>query len=1067
MSISLRSYLWPAPLIAVLYAIVGGLSIWLASPPGYAAPLFPAAGLAMAVALTYGRKALPGILLGAWMVDTGTSLLGGQPLWSALLSGGTIAVGATAQAAVGRALLRRALGDEPDLASAKASLILFALGGGVACVTSASVATLVLWLAGTLTPANALWNFLSWWLGDALGVMVATPITLTVIGRPRALWTRRRVTVALPMLAVAAAVSVATLLLDQAVSERARSAFEREANIAAESLERGLRQPLAALQAMQSLYLGSSDDVTDTEFKLASQAWLDSAPSLQAIGFSVRAPRGQLDRITELIRQQDGRPWRVFNRADAPPGLTAGDTDVVAILRVEPQNGNSAAMGVNVLSIPAAREAILRTERTGHPAASAGFRLTQSTSDETGVVIYQAVRTSPANPTQPTRGVVFVTLRVDAAARALLASTTAHLSWCLTDRTPGASRPVLAGAEHCPAPDNADTMTLRRAIDFGGRRWELSLYAPRSQYPQEGRWALALFAISGLMSTALLGMLLLSITGHSQRVEAAVMARTIDLRREIVDRQRAEGALRDSEQRWHSIVDHIPIGVVYADMQGLIVETNPRLCDMLGLDAARLVGTRLDDLVCPEDRPGHAELLRGLRSATQPPVQRRQRLVRGDGSLIWVQGTFGLLADHAGQPLRITGVIEDITEHLRLADAERARESAEAASRAKSEFLSRISHELRTPLNAVLGFSQLLSMDRDPALSARQTEWVDQVQRAGWHLLNLINEMMDLSRIEAGELRLELQPTDPVTLLQDCMAMVRPTAEARSIQLLPPYVPHPVKVLADGMRLRQILTNLLSNAVKYNRERGGVHCSVRELPGNLCEITVRDEGAGLQPEELERLFQPFNRLGRERSGIEGTGLGLVISRRLAEAMGGQLRADSTPGLGSTFRLKLPRAPQAPAPLPSASDTDAIGNELKAYRRVRRLVYIEDNAVNAEVMRGILASRPQIALDIATNATAGLAAIRAQTPDLILLDMHLPDMDGLDVLRALSADPGTEHIPVLAVSADATPDRIKQAFELGAADYATKPVDVPTFLAQVDLLLERPSGWMSGFAQLSR
>jgi len=408
-----------------------------------------------------------------------------------------------------------------------------------------------------------------------------------------------------------------------------------------------------------------------------------------------------------------------------------------------------------------------------------------------------------------------------------------------------------------------------------------------------------------------------------------------------------------------------------------------------------------------------------------------------------------LLRDAAGQPESTVGVVEDIGEHLRLAEAERARDAAESSNRAKSEFVSRMSHELRTPLNAMLGFAQLLSLDRKPALVEHQRAWASQIQQAGWHLLHMINDTLDLSRIESGMLELHPVALEVTPLVHAALAMVEPTAEKRMLQIEQDIDPRASSVLGDETRIKQILTNLLSNAVKYNVDGGHIMVKARPGEARTIELLVSDTGLGMTRGQMDGLFQPYNRLGRERSSVEGTGIGLVISRKLAELMGGSLRAQSVAGEGSTFILTLPRA--------SFHNTDlSTGGELSidaAQYRQRLLHYVEDNETNVEVMRGMLLRRPQVRLTVSGNGLDALAAMRQRRPSLILLDMHLPDIDGLELLRYLKDDDALGDIPVVVVSADATPPRVEAALTAGAVHYVTKPVNLPGFLALLDELLD--------------
>ncbi|MDQ6685391.1 MAG: PAS domain S-box protein, partial [Pseudomonadota bacterium] len=587
-------------------------------------------------------------------------------------------------------------------------------------------------------------------------------------------------------------------------------------------------------------------------------------------------------------------------------------------------------------------------------------------------------------------------------------------------------------------------------LAYAGRRWDIRVSARAEDLPGAADRSAWVFSAVGLLSAAMLGAALLTTTGRTRRIESAVNERTAALRAEVVERQSAEQALRTSEARFRNIIDHVPIGVVYTDMQGRIIQANPRFCELTGYAESELTSldpfdpTRLGDLV--NDEAEAARLIAG-----EIAMYRRQsRFASKTGEAIWVRSTVSLLRDADGRPWRIVAVVEDITEHLRLEEAEHAREAAEAANQAKSDFLSRMSHELRTPLNAMLGFAQLLEIDRKHPLDPAQKPWVAQIQQAGWHLLEMINDVLDLSRIESGNLRLEMEPLDLPEIVAATVSLVGSDAVRRDIRISRDLAPGTSAVLGDPTRVKQILTNLLSNAVKYNVDGGRVHVASRLAGSEFIEISVTDTGLGMSSEQMDELFRPFNRLGRERTGLQGTGIGLVISRRLAEMMGGSIRVKSVPGEGSSFILQLPRAIE---PDTVRSELDALGDGIAAYR-TRVVHYIEDNETNVEVMRGILAQRPQVRMEVSIAGLDALAAIRAQRPNLILLDMHLPDISGLELLRHLKSDAATATIPVLVVSADATAQQIDAAIGAGAHRYLTKPVSVSELLAALDELLGR-------------
>jgi signal transduction histidine kinase/ActR/RegA family two-component response regulator len=369
----------------------------------------------------------------------------------------------------------------------------------------------------------------------------------------------------------------------------------------------------------------------------------------------------------------------------------------------------------------------------------------------------------------------------------------------------------------------------------------------------------------------------------------------------------------------------------------------------------------------------------------------------------------------------------------------------ESANRAKSVFLSRMSHELRTPLNAILGFGQLLEMED---LQGRDRESVEQIVRAGRHLLELIDEVLDISRIEAGTLNISLEPVDVVSGLSEVLSLVAPLAAERGIELLADLDPSESRYVAgDRQRLRQVLLNLLSNAIKYNREGGRVRVSVSNS-GERLRIVVADDGEGIAEDKLDQVFAPFERLGAENTGVEGTGLGLALSKSLVEAMNGSIGVSSEPGAGSTFFVELDVA-ASPVSRETLDAARAAGAADPARTSACTLLYIEDNLSNLKLIQHIFADRPEVRLLSAMQGELGLQLARAQRPDVILLDLHLPDMSGEQVLASLREYPETERIPVIVLSADATSKRVDGLREAGARGYLTKPLDVTHFLDTVN------------------
>ena len=410
--------------------------------------------------------------------------------------------------------------------------------------------------------------------------------------------------------------------------------------------------------------------------------------------------------------------------------------------------------------------------------------------------------------------------------------------------------------------------------------------------------------------------------------------------------------------------------------------------------------------------------------------------------------------DASGRLLYIIHRVEDVTERKATEDeVGAARAEAERANRAKADFLSQMSHELRTPLTAILGFAQLLEMDE---LSDEQRSSVGHILSAGRHLLDLINEILDISRIETGKLTISPEPVAIDALLEEATAVVRPLAAARNVSLARAAVGAEVHVLADRQRLRQVMLNVLSNALKYNRDGGAVTISCTVTPSGAVKIAVADTGYGMAREHIERLFRPFDRLGKELGSVEGTGLGLALAHGLVVAMGGTIEATSELDAGTTFTIELALAE---GPIARLERTMPSVHSM-AVRGARYVVLqIEDNVSNIQLVERIMHRRPDIDFITADHGRAGVDMARRRQPNLILLDLHLPDMPGHDVLHELRTVPETREIPIVVVSADATRTQMTRLLDAGAFAYLTKPLDVAQFLQTIDLAIE--SGLVDG------
>lgn len=444
------------------------------------------------------------------------------------------------------------------------------------------------------------------------------------------------------------------------------------------------------------------------------------------------------------------------------------------------------------------------------------------------------------------------------------------------------------------------------------------------------------------------------------------------------------------------------------------------------------------------------------------------RLLMPDGRIKYVTERGVSYFDSEGNPIRSVGTVQDVTKlkqaEMSLKDLNEeleqrvqkrtelllnAKEEAERANSAKSEFLSRMSHELRTPMNAIMGFAQLLETDQETPLTPDQADNVREIFHAGKHLLELINEVLDLARIETGRIELSMEPVEVPSLIGECVALLQPLTSEHRIELKL-GIDRTCTVQADRLRLRQILLNLLSNAVKYNRDHGSVQIACQFGAEGKVRISVHDNGRGIAPEALPRLFKPFERIESAYDGIEGTGIGLALSKRLVEAMGGSIGVESIAGVGSTFWVELPAA-EAKVYLPS--DFSADDAMQSTYATAHTLLYIEDNPANLRLVQKIISTHTSLRLLDARTAEQGLVLAKAHHPNLILLDINLPGMNGFEALRHLQEDPATCDIPVIAISANAMERDIKKGLAAGFADYMTKPLDIPKLLTLLDTLLK--------------
>ncbi|MBU1691969.1 MAG: PAS domain S-box protein [Gammaproteobacteria bacterium] len=516
---------------------------------------------------------------------------------------------------------------------------------------------------------------------------------------------------------------------------------------------------------------------------------------------------------------------------------------------------------------------------------------------------------------------------------------------------------------------------------------------------------------------------------------------------DITERVEAEMKLRESQEKLNGLFQLSPLGIALTDQEGHYLEFNEAFRTICGYPADELKNLDYWTLTPREHEQQEAEQLESLRKTGRyGPYEKNYR--QKDGRLVPIRLNGTLVKGQDGQP-QIWSIVEDITDGKKAEQALiAAREEADRANQAKSEFLSSMSHELRTPMNAILGFGQL--MEYDEALSDEHKDNVREILKAGHHLLELINEVLDLAKVESGHIDLSLEPVEVCSIIDECRSLISHLAEKRDIQLSHKELKG-AAVRADRTRLRQVLLNLLSNAIKYNRDGGTVRIDVKPEGSDRLRILVTDTGLGIPAERLTELFQPFNRLDAENSGIEGTGIGLTITRRIIEMMGGTVDVESNIGVGSTFWIELPlEFPPNPDRQASIADSATPSQRIEAAQHT--VLYIEDNPSNLRLVAQILGRRQHIHLLTAHTPELGIELAMARRPELILLDINMPGMDGYQVLEVFKADDRLKSIPVIAITANAMPRDIERGKAAGFAAYVTKPIDMTEFFSALDRCL---------------
>jgi PAS domain S-box-containing protein len=527
------------------------------------------------------------------------------------------------------------------------------------------------------------------------------------------------------------------------------------------------------------------------------------------------------------------------------------------------------------------------------------------------------------------------------------------------------------------------------------------------------------------------------------------------------EQERLAQRLRDQQFYTRSLIDSNIDALMVTDPAGIITDLNRQLEALTGCTRSELIGAPFKSHFTDPLR-AEMSIKLVLRDKKLTDYELTASTLEGKKTVVSFNATTFYDRDRKLQGMFASA--RDVTERKRLDQAlqdknvelENARCVAEKANLAKSEFLSSMSHELRSPLNAILGFAQLMESDSLPP-TPDQKESIDQILKAGWHLLKLIDEILDLAKVESGQVPMSREPVSLAEVLLECQGMIEQLAQQRSIKLTFIHFDTPFFVHADRTRLKQVLINLLSNAIKYNQPGGTIDVECTASTAERTRVSVRDSGAGLQPEQIDQLFQAFNRLGQEGGGEEGTGIGLVVAKRLVELMGGLIGVESTVGVGSVFWFELETVAEPQLSVAEGEVTSLAQPHVPRGSQQHTLLYIEDNPANLKLVEQIIARQPDIRLLTAVDGNSGIGIARQSHPDLILMDINLPGINGFEALEILRSDPATAHITVIALSANAMQTDIDRGLRAGFFRYITKPIKVDEFMEAIDTALENLHG----------
>ena len=1038
-------------LIPLGYALLGAIGLALAIAPGYASPVFPASGFALAIALHQGTAALPAIWLGSWFLNLGVALIHGNLAATTVWVAAGIATGACLQAWIGQRLVRRwASGDWRRLDHERDAFRVLALGGPVACLASPTVGVFSLVTAGVVPSEAFGFAWWSWYVGDTIGVLLFAPLTIGLLHHRESAWMARLRTVATPVLGTLLMVAVAFFTAAR------WDAADQQAKLKDEGL--ALRRvienrAIAHGEVLSSLarLIEVTPNLEPDQFSHFTSATLSKQPDIFALSFNPYIRPEERDEFEgQMSRILGGGKFEITERDSDKRLVRAGNRpEYVAVAFIAPLQGNLPALGFDINSEPVRRDAIHRSLESGLAAATAPIRLVQENQERVGMlVLAPAYREDTAEGgVRKIKGFAVAVIKVDQlveiATQGLLG---AGIMIELLDLAADEARRLIYRSPG----DTTEKSTLpvwTTQLMMADREWELSVFPTEAYLARHRPWVAFGVGGAGLLFAALLQIMILAISGRAMHIHRRVEEQTLELRTK-------NEALETSEEKFRSVVENIKEVVFRTDVQGNWLYLNPAWMEVTGFDLGESIGTPFIDYVHPEDRQRNQAAFEPLIRREKDSCRHVVRYLHKQGGFRWIEVFARLAVDANDQAMGTYGTLLDITERHQGEELLRhAIAKAEAASQAKSRFLATMSHEIRTPMNGILGMAQVLLMPR--ITDAERIDYTRVILNSGQTLLALLNDILDLSKVEAGKVELTIAAFVPGQLLQDTQALFAEAAGQKGLQLDHTWQGPRQSYLGDSHRLRQMLSNLVGNAVKFTA-RGQIRIEGRELGRDAdtgiatLEFAVADTGIGIPEEKQARLFQPFSQADDSTTRqFGGTGLGLSIVRSLAEYMGGEVGLASTAGQGSRIWFRVPCAPVAAGQnlAPAKPDPEQLTSvQATPGALLGRVLVVEDNATNQKVI-ALLLEKLRLGCVIADNGQEGVDAITGDTThliDVVLMDLQMPVLDGFSAteqIRRWEADHGLPRRPIIALTADSFEEDRERCRLAGMDDFLTKPVSV--------------------------